>query len=64
MNKKIVWLSWLWLLIGLGGCSSVGSGPEATPTKTLLMDLGGRELRIAVDDEYPPFSFKDPQTNH
>lgn len=36
--------------------------PEATGAAGELPDLGGREVRIAIENAYPPFNYINPQT--
>jgi polar amino acid transport system substrate-binding protein len=40
-------------------CPEAPDCPEVGPTT----DLGGREVRIAVEDAYPPFNYIDEETN-
>lgn len=40
---------------------SAGCAPQQAQP---LPDLGGREVKVAVENEYPPFSYIDPQTQH
>lgn len=45
---------------------SPAAAPAVTATTTSstdLPDLGGREVRIAVENAYPPFNYINPQTN-
>ena len=42
------------MILQAGGCAPQQS--QALP------DLGGREVKVAVENEYPPFNYIDPQT--
>jgi len=46
-------------------CPDCPEAPECPPcpeTEGVITDFGGRELRIAEDNAYPPFSFLDAET--
>jgi polar amino acid transport system substrate-binding protein len=70
--KKI---AFLWLLIiasmFLGACAQPTPPPTAAPTEKpaptevvpTTPDLGGQEVRIAVENAYPPFNYIDEATN-
>lgn len=47
------------------GGSEATAAPEATAATTggALPDLGGREVRIAVENAYPPFNYVNPATS-
>lgn len=48
-----------------GPATSPAASPEASPPATNgdLPDLGGRQVRIAVENAYPPFNYINPTTN-
>jgi polar amino acid transport system substrate-binding protein len=65
--KRLTLLSLI--LIGsllLGACKTTGEdmGPsEQEPAEADLNDLGGREIRVGVENAYPPFNYIDEDTN-
>ncbi|MEJ2564316.1 MAG: transporter substrate-binding domain-containing protein [Anaerolineales bacterium] len=65
--KRLTLLSLI--LIGsllLGACKTVGeeAGPsEQEPAEADLNDLGGAEIRVGVENAYPPFNYIDEATN-
>ncbi len=50
---------------GAPGTSGTAESPAASPAATDgdLPDLGGRQVRIAVENAYPPFNYINPTTN-
>jgi polar amino acid transport system substrate-binding protein len=44
--------------LGLGAAARGADRPASAP----LPDLGGREVIVAVEDDYPPFNYVDPAT--
>ena len=51
------------LSLGLAACGPAATPcPECPPTGA-VKDLGGREVRIAVENAYPPFNYIDEATN-
>lgn len=50
-------------LLALLAASCAPAAPTAQPTETTGYDLGGREVRIAVENAYPPFNFIDEATS-
>ncbi|MBN1956078.1 MAG: transporter substrate-binding domain-containing protein [Anaerolineae bacterium] len=51
------------LMLGVAGCSGVEPTEEAPPAPTTgENDLGGREVRIGVENAYPPFNYIDEET--
>lgn len=67
-KNHILSLGLMLLLLLLVACGGSATEPEATATETApmeeasLTDLGGREVRIAVENAYNPFSFIDAET--
>jgi|Deesub1362A_J573_1020465.scaffolds.fasta_scaffold04089_1 polar amino acid transport system substrate-binding protein len=60
MNRKILFIVTAALLaLVLGACAQ--AAPSAGPAG-VTTDLGGREIRIAVENAYPPFNSIDPDT--
>lgn len=67
MNKRRYFGVLLALALALAACTPAGTqAPGATTAPTLaagaLPDLGGREIRIAVENAYNPFNFIDATT--
>ncbi len=52
----------LLMLVACGGSATEPAAPETAPEEASLTDLGGREVRIAVENAYNPFSFIDAAT--
>ncbi len=65
--KKTAVLMTLIIALGLvvAGCAPAAECPECPecPPTGPTTDLGGREVRIAVEDAYPPFNYIDEDTN-
>lgn len=59
MRKVLPLISVLVLMALLTGCGGGTTEPQA-PTNEY--DLGGREIRVAVENAYPPFNFIDETT--
>jgi len=56
------------LSLGLAACGPAPECPECPPVPECpptgpAKDLGGREVRIAVENAYPPFNYIDEETN-
>jgi polar amino acid transport system substrate-binding protein len=49
------------VLTACGGPAECPECPECPPTGPLT-DLGGREVRIAIENAYPPFNYLDEET--
>ena len=58
--RKVLALTAIFTLL-LASCD--GGAPADTPVPEDEFDLGGREVRIAVENAYPPFNFIDEDTN-
>mgnify|MGYP000439197027 CR=1 FL=1 len=63
MRKVLVPTVLLILMLVLAGCARPTPAPTPTPVPTEEgYDLGGREIRVAVENAYPPFNFIDEET--
>ena len=61
MPKSKKWLLLIGLMafsLALAACAGAPAADEG-PTSTDPLDLGGREVTIMVENEYPPFNFLD-----
>ena len=66
--KKLVFFTLIICSILLVSCAPAAECPECPdapecPPVGPQTDLGGREVRIAVENAYPPFNFIDAETN-
>jgi polar amino acid transport system substrate-binding protein len=57
--KKLVVVA---ALLGIILSACAGGGAPAAPAGGAVDDLGGREVRIAVEDAYPPFNYIDEES--
>ncbi len=54
------------ILIGslfIGACKAGTATEEMAPAEGNMNDLGGREIRVGVENAYPPFNYIDEETN-
>ncbi|MBT3314685.1 MAG: transporter substrate-binding domain-containing protein [Anaerolineae bacterium] len=62
--KKVSYMLFALLVIGamvLAACTPAAT-PEPAPEPENPMDLGGREVTIAIENAYLPFNYIDPET--
>ena len=62
--KKVSYMLFALLVVGamvLAACTPAAT-PEPAPEPGDSMDLGGREVTIAIENAYLPFNYIDPET--
>ncbi len=62
MKRGFLLLVVLALGMVVASCAPAPAPPTPTPAPLLPLDLGGREIIVAVENAYPPFNYLDPET--
>ena len=62
--KRAAYITLLMLFsLVLAACATAADDTGGTDTSVFITDLGGRDVTIMVENEYPPFNSLDPDTD-